>query len=590
MIKFYIVFGALGLFLGFPNPFIQLEFLVLLYPACLYLIAKSSEQVFQDALLCGLLGSSSAMYFIFNAVYIYGQFPWFLAVPCVIIMGIYLGLWGGIFAYLLKKVMVINLFLKIVFAVFSFYILEWLRSYALTGFPWLSLSSAFAPLPEYIQLASIIGAFGLSGLYAGLAVLLAEGFHYFLLKDKSNIFGQGICFISAFVIFAMINIYGRERLKESYAENGFFYGLNQDQTFIIEEQLTNMKENTVQNNDFNYFEYYSNPNLLSPARHLYLSPNFIQNGENIFFQQDLLFFSIIQGNISQAVKWNEDFQEASVLKYLRLSYENLDFLDEKLPNHQTNIEQLFLFPETALPFFWERDELLTATIIDFAKNRNLLFGAPGLKAIENSQEDENYLYYNRLYFLQDNKISFYDKRHLVPFGEYVPSIPFIPNVFENLLQGIGGFSAGSSEQILTLSNNSTEKKLSVLICYEAIFPHLAQKDVKQGAEVFINISNDAWYDKSSAALQHLHLSLMRSVEQKRFLLRAGNTGISAIVDDYGRILANTDLFVDASLSSYVALRQEKTIFYHLSNYLHYLGFFLVISIILYAKKTKITHS
>ncbi len=573
MIIFIILLGALALFFGFPNPYYQLEFLVLLYPVALYLIAKNSRQVFRDAWLCSLLGTSLSMYFIYNAVHIYGFFPWYYAVPCVIVMGAYIGLWGAVFAYFMKRMMIFSPFIRAFTAIFLFYILEWLRSYFLTGFPWLSLSSALAKSPEFIQLASIIGAFGLSGLYVGIAVLFAEGLSLFSPHNRP-LKPKFFCFISSIILFGAIFAYGDFRLQNTFIKDNFYKGLNQEEPFKVKNQNFNKNENE----NFNYLNYYNDPNLIGLSRHSFLMPNFIsKNAEQSFYEQNLILFSAIQGNISQAVKWNQNFQLASLLKYIRLGTESQNVAITNLKD--IKFPHVFLLPETALPFFYGQNEFLTSIFNDFALDKILVFGSPGISKNENEAN-----YYNRLYLLQNSSINFYDKRRLVPFGEFLPEIPFFPDVFKNLLQGLGGFTAGSGEQSLILKNKNQETKFSSLICYEAIFPHLAQTDIENGAEIFINVSNDAWYDLSSAGEQHLALSLMRAVEQNRFLVRAGNTGISSIVDNYGRVLAKTNLFEDASLSGYVIPIQEKTIFFHIYPYLPYFAMAILIIMFYFLKK------
>jgi apolipoprotein N-acyltransferase len=138
--------------------------------------------------------------------------------------------------------------------------------------------------------------------------------------------------------------------------------------------------------------------------------------------------------------------------------------------------------------------------------------------------------------------AFYDKRHLVPFGEF---IPFAADVafLRTLLQGMD-FSPGNVTSPLPLegaepaggpNSFSPLASLGVLICYEAIFPSLAQERVAQGADVLVNVSNDGWFRRSSAPWQHLSHAVMRAVEQGKPLLRATNTGISAVIDATGGI-------------------------------------------------------
>jgi apolipoprotein N-acyltransferase len=130
----------------------------------------------------------------------------------------------------------------------------------------------------------------------------------------------------------------------------------------------------------------------------------------------------------------------------------------------------------------------------------------------------------------------YDKVHLVPFGEYVPLASILPWRWF-VPEGVSFFTPG--EQVRPLEARAG--RLGVLICYEAIFPELTRALVKEGAELLVNITNDAWFGRTSAPWQHLAMSRMRAIEADRFMLRAANTGVSAIIDPRGRVLAELPL-------------------------------------------------
>ncbi len=144
----------------------------------------------------------------------------------------------------------------------------------------------------------------------------------------------------------------------------------------------------------------------------------------------------------------------------------------------------------------------------------------------------------------------YHKRHLVPFGEYVPLGDWLP--YEHFIpEWVTFFASGSSHAPL----RAQHAQLGMLICYEAIFPEIAAETVAQGAQILVNITNDSWFGASSAPVQHLALSRLRAIETGRYLLRAANTGISAIVDPQGRILAQLPLGLVAIGQDRLSLRQ-----------------------------------
>ncbi len=140
-----------------------------------------------------------------------------------------------------------------------------------------------------------------------------------------------------------------------------------------------------------------------------------------------------------------------------------------------------------------------------------------------------------------------DKVHLVPFGEYVPLKRFLPFI-DKMVVGIGDFSPGAINP-LPLNGH----QLGVLVCYEAIFPELARDSVRQGSDLLVNVTNDAWFGNSSAPWQHLAMVRFRAVENRVWIARAANTGISAFIAPSGRMLSATGLFVPATATVEVGL-------------------------------------
>jgi len=253
---------------------------------------------------------------------------------------------------------------------------------------------------------------------------------------------------------------------------------------------------------------------------------------------------MVQGNVEQAAKWDPKSLEAMVLRYTELS----DGLLRQSPD-------VLIWPETALTFFVQDHSAAFAAVTAFARRAGvpLVTGAPGY-----TRKGVDADVFNRAYLITGaGLVAHYDKEHLVPFGEYAPfgkDIPFL----SALLQGVGAFTPGTA----TAPLHSGRLAMGMLICYESIFPELAQQRVEAGANVLVNISNDAWFGNSSAPRQHIELAALRAVEQNRFLLRATNTGITALIDPKGRIIGETGLFQEAAaVYTDIGLVSEKT-FYH----------------------------
>ncbi|MFC1868718.1 apolipoprotein N-acyltransferase [Thermodesulfobacteriota bacterium] len=234
--------------------------------------------------------------------------------------------------------------------------------------------------------------------------------------------------------------------------------------------------------------------------------------------------AIIQGNMDQSVKWDPAYQKETMDKYQRLTHAAYRFKPD-----------LIVWPETAVPFFFQDNTEFTGEVyrIPRESGTQLIFGSPAYMKGNGPAR-----YYNRAYLLSSQGvIGHYDKVHLVPFGEYVPLKKFLPFV-HRLVPAAGDFNSGEEIEPLKLP----DLPVGVLICYEAIFPELSRAHVKKGAEILVNLTNDAWFGITSAPYQHLIMSLFRAVENRRPLIRAANTGFSAFIDPSGRIIARGDLF------------------------------------------------
>ena len=158
----------------------------------------------------------------------------------------------------------------------------------------------------------------------------------------------------------------------------------------------------------------------------------------------------------------------------------------------------------------------------------------------------------------------YDKVHLVPFGEYIPFKRWL-SFAGGLTREVGDFEAGSSRQPLSAGTN----RLGVFICYESIFPDEVRQFARQGAQVFVNISNDGWYGDSGAYAQHLKQARMRAIENDRWLLRDTNTGVTAAIDPNGRVVETVPRKVRTALSAPYSLSEDTTFYTRQGDWLGY---------------------
>jgi apolipoprotein N-acyltransferase len=270
--------------------------------------------------------------------------------------------------------------------------------------------------------------------------------------------------------------------------------------------------------------------------------------------------ALIQGNIDQNIKWDERYQSQTLDVYGSLSLRSIP-----APGG------LIVWPETAAPFHFERPGPLQETLLHLTRisGRTLLFGSP-------SYEEENgkISFINSAYLLRPDGVvsGRYDKVHLVPYGEYVPLRQFFPFIGK-LVAGVADFRPGRGFDPLF----SDGHRFGVMICYEGIFPEIARNYKRNRADLLVNITNDAWFGKTSAPYQHLSMTVFRAVENRLYLVRAANTGVSAVIDPTGMILSRTDLFERTVLRDSVKFIDEKTFYAAYGDLFVYLcGFLLVL--------------
>jgi apolipoprotein N-acyltransferase len=163
----------------------------------------------------------------------------------------------------------------------------------------------------------------------------------------------------------------------------------------------------------------------------------------------------------------------------------------------------------------------------------LLFGAPALD-FHNGISTRNRA---DLVSADGKLIGYYDKMMLVPFDEYVPMARFLGRFIDKSVESVGPITAGTRQTVLQVK----DAKLGVLICYESMFPSLARDSIRAGANVLVNLSNDAWFGTTSAPYQLLAMAAMRALENHTVMVRVANTGISAIISPAGEIVSETKL-------------------------------------------------
>jgi apolipoprotein N-acyltransferase len=336
-------------------------------------------------------------------------------------------------------------------------LLEWVRGWIFTGFPWLTLGYSQAPWSPLAGYAPLLGVYGISLLMA-----ISAGLLWLIYVQRARTARRA-----------------ENPIAPPAAETGFVLPSAASIVLIIAIWLGGFLLQQKQ--------------WTQPA------------GEPVSV-------SLLQGNIAQDVKWRPEQVESTLRTYMQMTL--------------STSSGLIIMPETAVPLFY-RDvpkaylEVLTAHAKQHAGD--ILIGMP-----ERIGADQ---YYNSVLSFGSAPTQIYRKSHLVPFGEFIPLKRWLGWIVAVLSIPLSDFARGAPDQ---QPLNVAGQRVAVNICYEDSFGEEITRQLPQ-ATILANVSNVAWFGDSLAPMQHLQISQMRAIETGRYMLRATNTGMTAIVDTRGRV-------------------------------------------------------
>lgn len=412
-----------------------------------------------------------------------------------LIMVAVLALQTALFAYLYQRFFAqCSTYLLVILLPTLWVVIEWLRSWAVSGFPWLSIGYSQIDTP-ISSLAPIFGIYGVSWFTALLSTCLATIWLLWHKADSDHKQLSKMC-LSSFLLLCVCG--------------------------LILERLGTVQWSSRKNKDMEIV--------------------------------------IVQGAVPQELKWQPQQREKTLERYLSLS--------DQYPD-----SELIIWPETAIPIFYHQAEHIISVLADKASkgNYDYLIGVP-------FKEQQSGKLYNALSVIGSTNDIYY-KRHLVPFGEYLPFDSWLRPITHWLGIPMSNFSAGVADKpIMHVANEI----IGVSICYEDIFG----EEVKQAlpeATVLVNVSNDAWFGDSIAAHQHLQMARMRALETGRYMLRATNTGISAVIDEKGLIKARAPQHVPYALNQKVALFSGMTPYARFGDNLVLVPAFLLLATMLFLR-------
>jgi apolipoprotein N-acyltransferase len=253
-----------------------------------------------------------------------------------------------------------------------------------------------------------------------------------------------------------------------------------------------------------------------------------------------LSVSLIQGNIAQEMKWNPDHMADSVKKYQQLTQDQWS-------------HDIIVWPEAAIPFWVDEVTPFLDSFDAYGIKNDAIF-ISGIPYREHT--DEGNRYHNSVIAL-GNGSGLYHKERLVPFGEYVPLEDLLRGLIKFFDLPMSNFTPGNNKTPFLIMDHTIH--IAPFICYEVVYPDFVNATLPE-ADLLLTISNDTWFGASFGPFQHLQIAQMRALENGRYLLRATNNGISAIVDEKGNLVKTSSQFKEEVLNGEVYVMKGNTPF------------------------------
>jgi apolipoprotein N-acyltransferase len=278
---------------------------------------------------------------------------------------------------------------------------------------------------------------------------------------------------------------------------------------------------------------------------------------------------LVQGNVDQAQKWDPARSEFIFNNYLLMTQQAIK-----------QGAQLVLWPESSTPFNFEesRDRALAERVRALARQARVPI-LVGSDQLDHSVSPPRY--FNAAFLVNEEgaTAAVYRKMHLVPFGEFVPfkTVLFFA---APLVESVSDFSAGETPVLLPVGGH----RISTSICYEIVYPNPVRQFVADGSELLTTITNDAWFGPTSAPYQHFAMASMRAIEQGRYLVRSANTGISGIVDPYGRVLERSPIYEPAVIVGEARFLKTMTIYTRIGDVVAYASVVISAAMLVLARR------
>lgn len=429
----------------------------------------------------------SGVYWVFISMHDFGAVPVVFAALLSFLFALFLGLFPAFAGWLSARYFKAHTATRLMLLLPTLWVLlEWVRSWFFTGFPWLNLgvSQVTSPLAGY---APVLGEYAMSWL-----LMLSAGACVYLLQANKR---QRLMSVALLLVVWSTG-----------------YGL----------QHVAWTESTGK-----------------PFR-----------------------VSLVQGNVDQNKKWDPEFRVEIISSYLELTRGHWD-------------SDVIIWPETAVSAFYHHVPEVVSTLESLARDSNtdMLVGIP-------QRDLDTKQYYNSILRLGEGGRAFYQKRHLVPFGEFIPLSDWLSDVLDFMGLPMSGFSRGAAGQAPLRAGGYLA---GLTICYEIVFNSEVIQSLPQ-AHYLVNVSNNTWFGDSSMPHQQLQMSQLRALETERYVLSATNNGVSAVVDNLGRVVGRSPQFQAHVLDAYVQARSGATPYVKYGNYPLIIILLLIVSSLLVRSK------
>jgi apolipoprotein N-acyltransferase len=459
--------------------------------------------------VCGFVWYLGNCYWVYQTMYLYGGLAKPIAVGILILFCLYLGLYHALFGMLVAAFRVhYGRQTALLLTPFVWVAVELARA-RITGLPWDLLGVAQVDNPLLIRLAPTTGAYGLSFVIAAVNALWLIRIQVRARRyTRPALTGAGVIFVVLYVL----------TLRRIEAPGDTATAVH---ATLVQENL--------EVGAANIGPQPTTQELLESFSYLSRYPS----------AQFLLGIPELPGTQTVFLIRQRPAAEGG---------------DSKAPTPSST--DLIVWPESPAPF-QENDQQFRTAMSSLAREANAPIIVGNIGIDRSSENARGYDLFNSASFVtaRGEFAGRYDKMHLVPFGEYVP----FKQVFffaKNLLAEVGTFDAGQHRTVFTSGGHH----YGTFICYESIFGDEVRQFVKEGAEVLVNISNDGWYGDTSAPWQHLNMARMRAIENHRWVLRATNTGVTASISPFGRVIATAPRHIRTSIRVSFAYEHDLTFY------------------------------